>query len=253
LCVVATVGLTRGVGAKAPPPPVVSTDSLVSDLVLPPKIVARARVNHELFLRARDSEAALCAFVADSVSLAEPFREAFFAAKSPLQTSGDDAALVLGAQTDGVFAGWTTEYGFGGILWDKLLTAAPPTDRPVLEAAHQLDGPNNWGVWTDPVGDWGGCHKPELASVALARLVRPWSEAPVCLRAALKPYLVTRLKEMAEDVCFCAAASERATVSRRLEANARVLEGLRDLGPPIARKLRAAAKDPAARFSCGPR
>jgi hypothetical protein len=230
---------------------VMKTEFLESDVALPKEIVERARVNHELFVRAHASDVDLCAFVVDSLALVEPLERAFSHATESADWS-DKGPGEYEALADGASAWQWTEFGVSGVRWDKVASVASPTAKALLTATNELDGMNNWGVWSDPISDFGGCHKPEAALLPLSHLVRPWREAPACLRGVLKPHLVAKLTEMAEDTCFCVAETEKATLAKRLAANARILDELRDIGPPIARKLRAALSRSDVRFQCHP-
>lgn len=234
-------------GADVRAKPVIASKALTSDVRLPKDLVAAARRNRALFERATTSDAAFCAFVADSISLLEPLEDGVLHAPSPPSDDDDSGAYgaaTAGAAVDAVEGGVHTR-----LQWKNLLSVASPASRPLVLAMEELGG-DDFGAWIDQTTDYGGCHRPERALPALKSLSTAWPTAPTCLREAFRSNLVQSLEWMTKDQCFCADRKDLKSIQHHLAANASLLSQMADIGAPFARKLRGLASQPGAHFNC---
>lgn len=223
----------------------VDDDGLDGDVPGDDALRKRARANRLLFLRARESDQALARFVADSFALIDPLTNAVtnFSPADPERGFWETS-------TAGAFA-YVIEGGVrNGLNWERLLAVAKPSARRLLQALRGLRGDDELGAWIEAQTDLGGCQRPEKGERPLAAAVDAWNAAPEPVRDAFREYLVGQLTEMVGYPCFCDAKTDLPKIQRAVERNAAILDGLPELGPPLAEKLRASPQSPNAAFKC---
>ena len=219
------------------------------------ELEARVAVHHDLFVNAGRSLDDFCRLTADTIQILDPVVLELSRFGGEHQSVPFSAIERAYTRTERLVPGLslvaTEEVMQTGIDYRALAKLGPPEARPLLRAMGNFElgaeGIASWGV---RVTDYSACQAPERGRAALAALVKSWSDAPDCLREALRARLDDELETMTDWGCFCA---ERAPALAAVRKSARLLKGLAGTrGPELADRWLDRVRAPDTRFTCHP-